>query len=148
MSLTNVHKKAEESKEEANNIDYSKYPKEPFTQADFYVYWKKYIDILNKQGEKMLGSILNSTQPVLKETTVSLTFPNSMMLEELKKNQIHILNYLRGKLKNYQLSFNLILDEKKEKRFAYTPEEKYQKLREINPEIDALRKLLFLDITN
>jgi len=94
----------------------------------------------------MLASILNSSEPVLKETTVSLTYPNSMMLEEVKRNQTHVLNYLRGKLKNYQLGFNLILDETQEKKFAYTPEEKYQKLREMNPMIEEMRKMLFLDI--
>ena len=110
------------------------------------MYWKKYIEILNKQGEKMLASILNTSEPILKDTVVDLTYPNSMMLEEVKRNQIHVLNYLRAKLKNYQLKFNLILDEKQEKRFAYTPEEKYQKLREMNPMIEEMRKLLFLDI--
>lgn len=94
----------------------------------------------------MLASILNSSEPILKETTVDLIYPNSMMLEEVKKNQIVVLNYLRGKLKNYQLKFNLILDEKQEKRFAYTPHEKYQKLKELNPMIEEMRKVLFLDI--
>lgn len=94
----------------------------------------------------MLASILNSSEPNLKETTVDLIYPNAMMLEEVKKNQIHVLNYLREKLKNYQLGFNLILDEKQEKRYAYTPEEKYQKLKEINPMIEEMRKVLFLDL--
>lgn len=146
LSLNSIHKKAEAKKENEAAVDYSKYPKEDFTQAEFYVYWKKYIAILNKQGEKMLASILNSSEPVLKGSIVDLVYPNSMMLEEVKKNQLVVLNYLRGKLKNYQIKFNLILDEKQEKRFAYTPHEKYEKLREMNPMIEELRKVLFLDI--
>jgi len=146
LSLNSVHKKAEANKQIETKIDYSNYPKEDFTQAEFYVFWKKYIDILNKQGEKMLASILNSSEPVIDGLKVALTYPNAMMLEEVKKNQTHILNYLRKKLKNYQLGFSLILDEKQEKRFAYTPEEKYQKLREMNPMIEEMRKVLFLDI--
>lgn len=94
----------------------------------------------------MLASILNSSEPVLKDSIVDLVYPNSMMLEEVKKNQLVVLNYLRGKLKNYQIKFNLILDEKQEKRFAYTPHEKYEKLREMNPMIEEMRKVLFLDI--
>jgi DNA polymerase-3 subunit gamma/tau len=121
-------------------------PKESFTQAEFYVHWKHYINILNKQGDKMLGSILNSSEPNLEETTIKLTYPNAMMLEEVKKNQVPVLNYLRGKLKNYQIRFDLILDEQQEKNYAYTPEEKYRKLKEMNPLIEALRKTLFLDI--
>lgn len=121
-------------------------PKEAFTEADFYVFWKKYIDILNKQGDKMLGSILLSSIPVLEKNLVLLTYPNAMMLEEVKLNQLHVLNYLRAKLKNYQIKFKLILNEADDKKFVYTPEEKYVKLREINPMIEELRKTLFLDI--
>jgi DNA polymerase-3 subunit gamma/tau len=145
LSLNSLHKKAEEVKHK-ERIDYSKMPKEAFTQAEFYVQWKHYISILNKQGDKMLGSILNSSDPVLNENTVNLTYPNAMMLEEVKKNQTHVLNYLRDKLKNYQISFNLILDEKQEKNYAYTPEEKYRKLKEINPSLEDFRRTLFLDI--
>ncbi len=110
------------------------------------MFWKKYINILTKQGDKMLASILNSSEPVLKDTEVSLTYPNAMMLKEVKKNQTHVLNYLRDKLQNYQIRFNLILNELDEKKFVYTPEEKYSKLREINPLLDELRKTLYLDI--
>ncbi len=108
--------------------------------------WKKYTDILNKQGDKMLGSILLSSEPILKDNLVLLTYPNSMMLEEVKRNQGHVLNYLRSKLKNYQIQFKLILNEEEEKRYAYTPEEKYNKLREINPLVEDFRKTFHLDL--
>ena len=35
---------------------------------------------------------------------------------------------------------------KEEKKYIYTPEEKYNRLREINPHIDDLRKELDLDL--
>ena len=146
LSLNSIHKKAKEAKEVKEQETAIDYPKEPFTQSQFYVEWKKYISILNKQGNKMLGSILNSSEPNLKETTVHLTYPNSMMLEEVRKNKLLVLNYLRKKLKNYQIDFNLILDEKQEKEFVYTPEEKYKKLRKTNPLLEELRKTLSLDI--
>jgi len=147
LSLNSVHKRTEEiKKEQDSEIDTSKLPQEEFSQADFYVHWKKYIDILNKQGDKILPSILSASEPVLKDTLITLTYPNAMMVSEVKKQQTHVLNYLREKLKNYQISFNLVLDEKEEKSYAYTPEEKYNKLRELNPLIDELRKTLFLDL--
>lgn len=147
LSLNSLQKKAEEEKKnDESSVDISKLPVEPFTQADFYVFWKKYIDILNKQGDKMLASILLSSEPILKERLVHLTYPNAMMLEEVKKNQGHVLNYLRNKLKNHKLLFKLILNEEIEKKYAYTPEEKYNKLREINPLVDELRKTFHLDL--
>jgi len=147
LSLNSLHKKAASSKKDAaSEVDISKLPVEAFTQADLYVFWKKYIAILNKQGDKMLSSILLSSEPDLQETVVHLTYPNAMMLEEVKKSQTHILNYLRSKLKNYQISFKLILNEADEKKYAYTPEEKYNKLREINPEVEDFRKAFHLDL--
>lgn len=147
LSLNSIHKKSEATKKEQDSkVDTSNLPKEPFTHADFYVHWKKYISILSKQGNKILPSILSASEPVLKDTVITLTYPNAMMVSEVKKQQTHVLNYLRDKLRNYQISFNLVLDEKEEKSYAYTPEEKYNKLRELNPLIDELRKKLYLDL--
>ena len=146
LSLKNVHKKREEKQQNEHLQDVSKLPKQAFSEADFFVYWKKYIQILEKQGDKMLASILNATQPQLTDTEVHLVLPNQMMLEEVRKNQVHVLNYLRNKLQNYLLNFRLELDETQEKAFVYTPQEKYAKLREINPLLDHLRKSLHLDL--
>lgn len=147
LSLNSLHKKAVANKKDSESeVDISKLPVEAFTQADLYVFWKKYIAILNKQGDKMLASILSSSEPVLKENLVHLTYPNAMMLEEVKNNKSHVLNYLRNKLKNHQILFELILNEEAEKKYAYTPEEKYNKLREINPIVDDFRKAFHLDL--
>lgn len=144
--MNSLSKKVETKKEQEAKIDPTKLLKENFSQADFYVFWKKYIVILNKQGDKILPSILSASEPVLKGTIVTLTYPNAMMVSEVKKQQTHILNYLRSKLKNYQISFELVLNEAKEKSYIYTPEEKYNKLRQLNPLLEELRKILHLDL--
>jgi DNA polymerase-3 subunit gamma/tau len=121
-------------------------PYEDFSEADFIVYWKKYIEVLNKQKEKMLASILASAEPVLNKTTIKVVYANAMMMEEVRKNQTPILNYLREKLKNYALTFDLQYNEDTEKSFVYTPQEKYDKLLEINPQLSKFRKNFDLDI--
>ncbi len=93
-----------------------------------------------------MASNLNLSKPVLKDMVIHLTYPNQMILDEVKKNQTYILNYLRNKLQNHQIVLKLILDEAIEKKYAYTSEEKYQKLQEMNPLLDELRKTLFLGI--
>ncbi len=93
-----------------------------------------------------MASNLNLSKPVLKGTVIHLTYPNQMILDEVRKNQTYILNYLRNKLQNHQIVLKLILDEAIEKKYAYTSEEKYQKLQEMNPLLDELRKTLFLGI--
>jgi DNA polymerase-3 subunit gamma/tau len=123
-------------------------PKNAYSEADFYVYWKKYIEILTIQGEKMLTAILNSTEPQvnLETNQIKLIYPNAMMMEEVKKNQSPIINYLRDQLQNFDLSFDLHYNEENEKTFVYTPQEKYSKLMEINPLLAEFRKLFDLDI--
>ncbi len=145
LSLKSL-KKEKEKITTKKKIDYSNMPKEKFSQAAFDVNWTTYVDILNRQGNKMLASILNTSKPVLNDTVVTLTYPNSMMAEELRKHQSGILNHLREKLQNYQISFNIIVDEKEEKTYAYSPQDKYTKLFEINPLIEEMRRVLFLDI--
>lgn len=145
--MNSIHKKAEETKNNLEKkVDLSQMPKEAFSKAEFYVYWKKYIAILNKQGDKMLASILQSCDPDIDGNLIHLTFPNNVMLEEVRINKGHVLNFLRKKLNNYQILFDLILNEKDEKKFVYTPEERYNKLREINPMFDEFRKTFYLDL--
>ena len=142
----NAALKKEDISEEKQTVSSEALPKNPFSEFDFQVYWKKYIEILEKQGEKMLASILNSTEPIIKETQVSLTYPNAMMMEEVRKNQFPILNYLREKLQNYEINFVLQYNEDEEKSFVYTPQEKFEKLLEINPLLGEFRKKFDLDI--
>ncbi len=146
LSLKSLKRQKEDKQVAEQSKDYSNMPKKAFSKAEFDVYWAKYISILNRQGDKMLGSILNTSKPVLKDTVIHLVYPNTMMAEELNKQQTKVLNYLREKLQNYQIKFNIVVDEKEEKTYAYTPQEKYVKLVEINPMIEEMRKMLFLDI--
>jgi len=145
LSLNSL-KREKEKVVAKKKVDYSNMPKEKFSRAAFDVNWNTYIDMLNRQGNKMLASILGTSKPVLKDVIIEVTYPNSMMAEELKKHQSGILNFLREKLQNYQISFNIIVDEKEEKTYAYSPQDKYNKLYEINPLIEEMRKILFLDI--
>ena len=141
-----MYQKEEENAYEQKAKSIENLPKEDFSEADFIVYWKKYIDILNKQKSSMLASILNSSVPeFIDKTTVKITYPNSMMMSEVKKNEIAILNYLREKLKNYDLKFSLHYNEDQEKEFVYTPQEKFEKLAQLNPNLIEFRKRFNLD---
>ena len=64
----------------------------------------------------------------------------------MDRTNLHFLPYLRKGLNNYALQINVLVKESEEKNYIYTPEEKYNRLREINPHIDDLRKELDLDL--
>ena len=65
---------------------------------------------------------------------------------ELEREFTEFIPYLRKNLHNYDLTIKVIIDEKTEKNFIYTSEEKYERLKEINPAIDLLRKEFDLDV--
>ena len=73
-------------------------------------------------------------------------FPNSTNKLEVERQQYDLLAYVRKKLNNYKISLDIKVNEELEKQYAYTPMEKYEKLKEKNPNIDLLRKTFDLDI--
>jgi len=54
--------------------------------------------------------------------------------------------FIKEKLQNFDISLTITVNEKEVKKYAYTPIEKYNKLKEKNPLIETLRKEFGLDI--
>lgn len=80
------------------------------------------------------------------ETTIWIELPNGTMKKEIEREQFDLMEYLRTNLNNHFISLKITVNEEVAKKFAFTPEEKYQKLREKNPAIDILRKTFDLDL--
>ena len=57
-----------------------------------------------------------------------------------------MLQYLRKAVNNFSISLDIIVNETLEKQYAYTPEDKYQKLVEKNIHVELLRKTFDLDL--
>lgn len=94
-----------------------------------------------------MASNLSSDQPkIANETEIWIELPNSTMKKEIEREQYPLLKFLRKQLNNYSIELKITVNDEIAKKFAYTPEEKYQKLREINPAIDLLRKEFDLDL--
>jgi DNA polymerase-3 subunit gamma/tau len=69
-----------------------------------------------------------------------------MMKGELLKARPKLLKYFRQKLNNYSVDFQITVNEEEEKRYAYTPQEKYNKLLEKNKELAKLKSTFKLDL--
>ncbi len=147
LSLNSIHKKNEQKKNAivTNNNEEDK-AKETFTQIQFIQLWKDYIEYLDKKGEKIMASIMNADVPKVHKNTIKLVFPNSMMKAELVKIKPKLLKHFREKLNNYSIKFEIKVNEENEKKFAYTPEEKYNKLLEKNKALAKLKKTFKLDL--
>ena len=120
--------------------------KDTFTESQLIELWNTYIKNLNKKGEKIVASIMNADIPKVKGFIIELTFPNSMMKAELLKIRPKLLKYFREKLNNYSIDFDIKVNEESEKKFAYTPQEKYNKLLEKNKALAKLKNTFKLDL--
>lgn len=147
LSLNSIHKKRGQKKPLTETVEnYDDLPKDPFTESQFINLWEAYIENLNKKGEKIIASIMNVDTPKIKNATILLTFPNSMMKAELLKIRPKLLKHFREKLNNYSIDFDISVNEENEKKFAYTPQEKYSKLLEKNKALATLKKTFKLDL--
>ena len=128
-------------------IDEDELPKESFAKEELLKHWESYIQKLDEAGKKIMASNLSSDQPkIVNETEIWIELPNSTMKKEIEREQYPLLKFLRKQLNNYSIELKITVNDEIAKKFAYTPEEKYQKLREINPAIDLLRKEFDLDL--
>ena len=128
-------------------IDEKNLPRENFTEEDLRKHWADFIEIIDKKGQKILASNLHTDVPKLKEDfKIHIELPNSTMKKEIEREQFELMEYLRAKLNNHFVHLDITVNETTAKKFAFTPEEKYEKLREKNPVIDLLRQEFDLDL--
>jgi len=146
LSLSSLKAKKEHEAVRNPSVPEEKLPNEAFTEKEMQKYWNQYILKMEKKGKKILASNLQTDIPRLRNNTaIWLEFPNSTMKKEVEREQGPLLNFLREKLKNHSIELKISVNEESAKKYAFTPEEKYEKLREKNPAIELLRKEFDLD---
>lgn len=127
--------------------NYDDYPKTVFTIKKLELYWKEYANLLEKKGEQSMAAIISIGKPVLGENfQISCAVSNSLMQDQFLRTRPNLLHFLREKLNNYGIDILVTLDESISKKFAYTPQEKFNKLKEKNPLIEKLRQTFELDL--
>ena len=139
-------KKVHEQNRKDDSIDKSQLPKEAFTEEAMRAHWAEFIEIIDAKGQKILASNLHADVPKLRnETAIWIELPNGTMKKEIEREQYDLMEFLKAKLNNHFITLQITVNEATAKKFAFTPEEKYEKLREKNPAIDLLRKEFDLD---
>ena len=147
FSLTSIKEKKELLKTiNENKPEEIDKPKKLFSENDFLLVWKEYCQKIEKDGKFNLVSHLSMSIPILKNTTIHLEYPNHTIKIEVERVQYDILSYMKEKLQNYDIDLEIVVNETAEKKYAYTPLEKYEKLIEKNPLIDTLRIELGLEL--
>jgi DNA polymerase-3 subunit gamma/tau len=147
LSLKSIQKKREhEIRQMEVVLSEEDQPKDDFTETQMQAAWSSYISKLEKKGKRNLASILTIDTPTLNENTIHLEFPNKTNKVEVERDRFQLLGHLRKELNNFEVDLTITVNEEKEKQYYFTPREKFEKLKEKNPELDLLRKTFDLDI--
>ena len=139
------------SKEEvdAKDAEFSSDLREPFNQEQLLDTWKKLAEKIKagqEEGSSIVCAAMSTHTPVFNESfQIHLKVDNLSQEEEVRVFRTEIHSYLRKELRNGAIELHTkILKDKKQKK-AYTPEEKFNKLADKNPNLLRLKKELDLD---
>ena len=148
LSLSSIRKKKEHQiKLMEVTVEEEDLPNDPFTLEILIKFWNVFVTKLEADGKYNLAAILQIDTPkLINENTIRLEFPNTTNKIEVERQQFELLQYLRKSVNNYSLTLDISVNETLEKQYAYTPEDKYQKLVEKNKYVELLRKTFDLDL--
>lgn len=148
LSLSSIRaKKLHEARKKSRSGEEAELPEDPVQEEELVRHWNHFASRMEEKGRKILASSLATDSPkLLQESTVWIELPNSTMKKEVERDQQELMEYLKKSLNNYSLQLKVTVNEETARKYAFTPEEKYQKLREKNPAIDLLRKTFDLDL--
>ncbi len=147
LSLASIRAKKELLEQQKGKIvEHVHLPSEAFTETEMLEQWMKYAQRMEDKGYRIIASLLTINDPKLEGTKIIHELPNESSKIDFEKEKHDLLGYLRGKLHNHEISITVNVNESIEVKKAFTPQDKYNRLREINPNLDLLRKMFDLDV--
>ena len=121
-------------------------PTNAFTENEMLTFWFKYAQRLNDKGHMIMESLLRISDPKLEETRILYELPNEGSKIDFEKEKPELLGYLRGHLHNHDLTIDVVVNESVKSKIAFTSQDKYNRLNEINPNLELLKKTFDLDL--
>ncbi len=121
-------------------------PSEAFTETEMLELWYKFADRLGDKGSKIMESLLRISDPQLDGTVIIYELPNEGSKIDFEKAKPELLGYLRGHLHNHDITIEVVVNEAVKVKNAFTPQDKYNRLNEINPNLEVLKKTFDLDL--
>ena len=128
-----------------NSIEVDFLPTEFFTEIEMQLQWTKYAERLGNKGYKIMESLLLISKPKLEGTKIVHELPNKGSKIEFETEKNELLGYLRGKLNNHEIMIEVNVNETVENKFAFTTNEKFNRLNQINPNLEILKRTFDLD---
>ena len=120
-------------------------PNETFTETEMLIFWNKYAEKLSDKGYKIMESLLQLNVPKLEENVIVHELPNEGSKIDFETEKHELLQYLRSHLKNHDLTIRVDVNEIVSQKFAFTDQDKFDRLMKINPNLELLKKAFDLD---
>lgn len=147
LSLSSIRAKRElEQTNRAIVHETNQLPNEEFTETVMLEFWYKYAQRLVDNKKILMATNMQISEPKLNGSRLVLELPNESVKEEFNAGKTELLGYLRGHLHNHDIDIEIIVNEEIATKKAFTTQDKYNRLNEINPNLDLLRKTFDLDI--
>ena len=148
FSLASVEKK-KTFKERRITDDLSKSKttsyKSDFTQEELDKCWNNYHNIKLQNKEFNIASLLKISKPKKLGNNIGYSVSSDINKKELEVELPKLLEYIKISLKNDSIEIKVDSNISIKKNVIYTPTEKFEKLAELNPSLENLRKKLDLD---
>ncbi|WP_055445024.1 DNA polymerase III subunit gamma/tau [Lacinutrix himadriensis] len=147
LSLKSIRlKKEHQIKQMDVVLDEEDLPSDAFTEEAAIEAWYAFVKKIEAEGQYNLASILSIDKPKISGTTIHVEYPNATNKVEIERQQYPLLGFIRKQLNNYDINLSVTVNEQLEKKYAYTNQDKFEKLMEKNANIELLRKTFDLDV--
>jgi len=134
------HKEEERKKMEAG-------PSEVFSQETLQVAWNKYAEHIKNNGKESFYTTMIAKPPVMKENfELEIELRHKVEENELHNERAGLLNHLREQLQNSRIQLSYVVNEQVVDSKPYTNRDKFDRMVQINPNLQKLRQQFDLDI--
>ncbi|MEQ7798965.1 DNA polymerase III subunit gamma/tau [Pedobacter sp. ASV1-7] len=145
-SLNGIEKKAEgEEGDEPKYITGN--DREAFTLEQLTFYWNQYTNMVKDANKINIYTLMSTSPPILESQEEIMVHIEHKLQEDLLQDEmIDLLNFLRPRLKNFNIYIKTKQVVKEVVNRLYTSTEKYQYLVEKNPKLEEMRRRFNLDV--
>lgn len=122
-------------------------PATPFNQEQLEAAWNAFADQLKAAKKFNDHAAVTMNRPEKTgDMSVRYTVFNASALENLEADKTELMTFLRQKLNNYHFTLDFHLSKEEGQQRLYTPQDKFRRLAELNPDLQKLRQQFDLDL--
>ena len=146
FSLSSIKAKKELQEQQRNIVvETIDHPAVVFSVDEMTLHWSQYAENLGQRGMKIMESLLLMNVPTLVGNQITIELPNQGSKLDFESEKNALLRYLQSKLSNHEIAIEVVVNEEVSKKFAFTAEEKYERLLSINANLEVLKRTFDLD---